>query len=139
MLQDGTTTAPAFDLEQLINDMDASDKLQAASAELPPAGAIKRSASEAQLETDAEDDDAVFANPDHSDYTRKVAPVAVAKRRRRGESDADSVVSSTSSFGVVPSTSTMSTSSTSDQKYIERRSAPNVCVCPHLCSRTLLS
>ena len=111
----------AFDPEQFMKDMASIDMSTIEDVLVAPA-TVKRSASEAFEEEMQTEELAV--NPDHNDYTRKSASVRPLKRARTAtvtsESDAESVVSSTSTaFGVVP---TMG----KDQKYLERRRKNNI-------------
>ena len=110
-----------FDPEQFMKEMASIDMSTIEDVLVAPA-TVKRSASEAFEEEMQTEEPTV--NPDHNDYTRKSAPVRPLKRARTAtvtsESDAESVVSSTSTaFGVVP---TMS----KDQKYLERRRKNNI-------------
>ena len=117
-----SNTPVAFDPEQFMKEMASIDMSTIEDVLVAPA-TVKRSASEAFEEEEAQTEE-LAVNPDHNDYTRKSAPVRPLKRARTAtvtsESDAESVVSSTSTaFGVVP---TMG----KDHKYLERRRKNNI-------------
>ena len=114
-LQDGMTGSQVqFDPDQFMKEMAAIE--DAAESVVAPM-TIKRSVSEAF----DEETEVPVVNPDHNHYTRKSSPVRPLKRARTAtvtsESDAESVVSSTS-FAVVPSSK--------DNKYLERRRKNNI-------------